>query len=150
MSRRENVETAKQIALIRAIQVERQQMNAQRAAKEAVRARAAETAARTTVDEHAQTLRRVLQAGSGIELNIVSGLGTFIDTAHHRLVSAQADAKQAADRETHERKEHARCQRLADLADQLVSDANVAHTRAEDQRQTDAIEENLRARGVAS
>jgi hypothetical protein len=150
MSRREAVQTAKQIALIRAIQVERQQMNAQQAAQDAAQTRAMETEASEAVDEHAQTLRRVLQASSGIALDIVSDLGAYIDVARHRLASAQFDARQASDREAHERNEHARCQRLADLADQLVLHATVAHAHAEDQRQTDAVEENLRARGVAS
>jgi hypothetical protein len=150
MSRREDLLQAKQIALIRTLQLERQRLKSQRAAANVANARAMELSASTTMETHIQTLRRVLQSASGFAPEFASQVGACVDAADQRLALAKLDTKQASDCDHSERQAYARSQQLADVAKDMLARETLADARTREQRETDAIEENLWARGASS
>ncbi|SAL10654.1 hypothetical protein [Caballeronia telluris] len=148
MNTRERMRSATQVALIRSLQLDRQRLEAQRVAAEALRAHVAEIDARALL--HAQTvaLRRALQADSAIAPNLIADSIASINAARARADAALNDAKRTAEHDERERVAHAHSQRLVELADETVSRTTRTYTRTLEQRQSDAIEETLRARGV--
>ncbi|GAB5096241.1 hypothetical protein YK56LOC_19570 [Caballeronia sp. HLA56] len=146
MNKHERLRTAKQVAHIRTLQVERLRAEYERMKVEASAAKTAWRNAKDYVDLQRAALRHVLEARGGIDLTLVVNLNQALSSAMNAADAARLETDRRNEQVNAQRQACTRSQQLADLADTLASRAALSHARNREARQADAIEDNMRAR----
>jgi hypothetical protein len=150
MITRDHLRAATQIALIRKLQLDRRRVETVRAVACADDAYAAERAAQDRLDEQSQALRRAVQNGLSLPLELMSNLGASIEGSRRVLELKRSESVRAAQCAEHERLGYFRQRQLSDMADAIVSDTARAYLRSSETRQADALEDSRHARSTST